>query len=315
MKPQLANDADIPTLPYPDVYALPKIDGVRAMNLGGTLTGRSLDPFKGVGVTEYFSRPDFVGLDGEMTLGASPVAPRLCSLTTGALGRFKGVSEMADFHWHIFDVVTAETVGMCYAERYELAERRVHSLGHERIHLVPFEVVTGAAHANRLIDEHLDSGFEGTIFRNAKAPAKQGRPGKKTQEFVRYKPWIDSEMLCTGITEGATNTNEAKTNTLGRTERSFAKDGLVPNGMIGSIQGRLLEDIVSPLTGKVLFPKGHVGTIGTGEMTEEEAAAWFKDQTQIVGHLIKFKHLAYGIKDNFRMGTFLSKRLPQDMVK
>ena len=58
MKPQLANDANLATLKYP-LIVQPKIDGVRALNINGTLTGRSLDPFKGFGITEYWSKPEF----------------------------------------------------------------------------------------------------------------------------------------------------------------------------------------------------------------------------------------------------------------
>ena len=52
LKPQLAEDAILDQVRFPCIVQ-PKIDGVRALNLNGTLTGRSLDPFKGFGVTEY----------------------------------------------------------------------------------------------------------------------------------------------------------------------------------------------------------------------------------------------------------------------
>jgi hypothetical protein len=57
MKPQLAEDAIIDAVRFPCIVQ-PKIDGVRALNLNGTLTGRSLKPFEGFGITEYFSKPD-----------------------------------------------------------------------------------------------------------------------------------------------------------------------------------------------------------------------------------------------------------------
>lgn len=315
MKPQLANDADLATLPYASgVMGMPKIDGVRAWNPAGTFLGRSMDPFKGFGVTEYFSRGDFQGLDGEVTLGPDPTGERLCHVTTGALGKFKGVTKMDDFHWWLFDYVPEiEDLARPYEERYEMLEKRFRALNHERLHLVPFEIVKDMQHANSMIGEHLDLKYEGSIFRNAKAGGKQGRPGKKTQELVRVKPWVDSEILVTGVTEGETNTNEAKINSLGRTERSSSKEGMVPNGMVGSIQGTVYGGDICDFAGRVLFKEGQPVTIGTGVMTEAEAKAWFEDQTQIVGWIVKFKHLAYGVKDQPRMGTYLSRRLPQDM--
>ena len=62
-KPQLAEDAILEDVRFP-CWVQPKIDGVRAMNLYGRLTGRSLDEFKGFAISNYFSRPEFVGLDG-----------------------------------------------------------------------------------------------------------------------------------------------------------------------------------------------------------------------------------------------------------
>ena len=131
MKPQLANDANLDTLEYP-ILVQPKIDGVRALNINGTLTGRSLKTFEGYGITEYFSKPEFKHLDGEMTLGCNPNSQdRLCSLTTGAMGAFKGVTEMADLHWHCFDWL--EDLSLPYPVRYEKLQQAVSKLEHPRV--------------------------------------------------------------------------------------------------------------------------------------------------------------------------------------
>lgn len=318
LRPQLAEDAILSKMIFP-VWAQPKIDGVRGMNLAGTFTGRSLDPFKGFGVTEFFSRPEFVGLDGEMTLGPDPCAPGLCSSTTGALGRIytetkpkRLITEMADFHWWIFDLHREDTLDLSYAERYMLAQAKVRELALPFLHIVPFEIIYNIEHANRLIGEHLDAGYEGTIWRQPGEVVKQGRSDKR-QQLWRTKPWADMEILVTRVAEGNTNTNEAKTNTLGRTERSSAKDGLVPNGEIGAVVGTVVKDFHCPFSGKLLFPQGMEVEAGSGEMTVKQAKEWFEDQSQIVGWYATIKHLAYGVKDKPRMGTFKSKRLPQDM--
>lgn len=110
LKPALAEDATLDKVTYP-CWVQPEIDGVRALKPGPQLTGRSLDPFKGYGVTEAFSLPEYTGFDGEMTLGDMPnSAERLCSLTTGAIGAFKGVTEVADLHWWLFDLVLPSTI-------------------------------------------------------------------------------------------------------------------------------------------------------------------------------------------------------------
>lgn len=313
MKPQLAEDADLETLRYP-VWAQPKIDGVRGLNLTGVFTGRSMDCFEGYGITEFFSKPDFLGLDGELILGNIPNAKgRLCSLTTGAVGRFKGVTEMADFTWRVFDYITPHTVGWEYAKRYEALERHLRSLNHPRLFIVPYEEVTTPERMKQVIHQHLMAHYEGTITRNPNAKYKEGRSTKEEQQLLRIKLWVDFEMLVTGITEGAKNTNAAKINTLGKTERSSAKAGKVPNGQVGSLQGTLLADVKHPITGEVIFKKGLPVTMAPGEMTTAEAVAYFQHPETIIGHIAKGKCMVHGSKDVPRFPIFQTLRLPQDM--
>ena len=311
MKPQLAEDAQLDKVIFP-CWVQPKIDGVRALNLTGQLTGRSLDPFAGFGITDYFSNPLFLNFDGEMTLGPAPnSAERLCSLTTGAMGRFKGVTEMADLHWWVFDYLTDPS--LTYAERYSLLAEKVAEMNHPRIHLVPYQVCINETELAAAIALYAADGYEGTIIRNPRAKYKPGRATQKGQELWRVKPWADFEILVTGVTEGQMNGNEAKTNTLGRTERSSAKAGMVPNGQVGSIQGTLLADFHCPITGDKLFAKGLEVTAGSGEMTVVEASAYFADQTRIVGHIAKVKTMTHGVKDLPRFPTYVTHRLAADM--
>lgn len=313
VKPQLAEDAILDKVFFP-CWTQPKIDGVRAMKLGETLTGRSLDPFAGFGITDYFSRASLTGLDGEMTLGDKPnCGERLCSMTTGAMGRFKGVTEMADLHWWVFDLVTEKTVSLPYSDRYKLLKEKVSSLQHPRVKLVPYTVCANRAQLDAVIAENASLGYEGTIIRNPQAHYKPGRATKKSQELWRVKPWGDAEILVTGITEGQMNGNEAKTNSLGRTERSSAKAGMVPNGQVGSIQGTMLADFFDPATGALLFAKGLPVTVGSGEMSVEEATHYFEHPDEIVGHFAKFKHMTHGIKALPRFPTYVSHRLAADM--
>lgn len=311
LKPQLAEDAILDSVIYP-VWKQPKIDGVRAVNLDGTLTGRSLKKFTGFGVTERFSQPHHRYLDGEMVLGPDPTAPRLCSLTTGAMGAFKGVTETADLYWHIFDFIGPSAGGMPYEERYGLAQHVAKNAGDKRLALVPYEIINCREELDLAIGRDLDFGYEGTILRNPHAVYKEGRATQKAQQLWRIKPWGDFEVRVTRLEEGAKNTNEAKTNELGRTERSSAKAGLVPNGEIGAIYGIILKDVLDH-HGRILFEKGREIKAGSGEMTVAEAAAWFKNPDQIVGHIAKIKHMTHGVKDEPRFPTFVSKRLAEDM--
>lgn len=310
MKPQLAEDAILDQVRFP-CWVQPKIDGVRALNLNGRLTGRSLDEFKGFGITEYFSQPEFQYLDGEMILGNDPTAELLCSQTTGAMGRFKGVDEMPDLHWYVFDYLREPEIA--YHARYNQLRQQVILLGDPRIHLVPVWECFDLSGLQEVINNFATAGYEGTIIRNPNAPYKPGRATKKMQELWRVKPWADAEILVTNIIEGSSNQNEAKKNSLGRTERSSAKAGLVPNGQVGSIVGNLLREFHCPITGKLLLPKGLEVTVGSGAMTIEQAKYYWENQSEIIGHIVKFKFMAHGIKDQPRFPTYLSHRLPEDL--
>lgn len=311
-KPQEAEDAILSKLKFP-CWEQPKIDGVRAMNRNGLLIGRSMDPFEGYQISEYFGRPKFMGLDGEMTLGDDPTADRLCSITTGAMGRFKGVTSMADMHLWAFDYLTPNTIDMSYEQRYEELIKRLLILNHDRVHQVTYKVCHNMEELAAAIALNNELGYEGTIIRNPRAKFKPGRATQAEQELWRVKPWADAEIMCTGITEGHKNGNEAKTNTRGRTERSSSAAGLIPNGMVGSIQGYMLKDFNCPFTGRLLFAKDLPINIAPGKMTDKEALYYFQHPEAIVGHPLKFKHLATGVKDVPRMATYLSHRLKQDM--
>ena len=59
MKPMLASDFEEGRAQFP-LFAQPKVDGVRAMNMTGTLTGRSLKKFKNKFVTKLLSHSEAI---------------------------------------------------------------------------------------------------------------------------------------------------------------------------------------------------------------------------------------------------------------
>src|SRR5262245_45806476 len=100
MKPMLASDWDENKIKFP-VIAQPKIDGVRALNMYGALTGRSLRAFDNSFSSYMFSRDLFRGFDGEMAAWEE-TAPDLCRRTTSALSSHDGEPWLM---WHLFDYV------------------------------------------------------------------------------------------------------------------------------------------------------------------------------------------------------------------
>ena len=317
MKPQLAKDVDLDKMVYP-CWGLPKIDGVRALNYFGDMMGRSLEFFKGFGQTEFWRSLELDRLDGEMIAGDDPKDTNLlCNRSTSALGSFKDITERAHVTWWVFDDTTLPKAP--YRQRYEAAAKRVkviqQTVGHKYqklVNLVPYTIILNKEQAEEFISKCLDEGYEGAIFRNPDAPAKQDRPTAKGQEFMRYKPWMDSEALVTGIVEGETNNNVKTINALGRSERSSHKENKVPNGMVGKLKAVVLEDIYHPTNKTLLFAKGLEITLGTGKATDKMLLAWFKDPSLIVNQVVKFQHMAHGVKDLPRFGAYVSHRMKED---
>src|SRR4051812_23807544 len=109
MKPMLASDWSEGKVQLP-VIAQPKIDGVRALNMFGKLTGRSLKTFGNPYVTSKFSGSALLGLDGEMAANHE-CHPDLCRLTTSALSSHKTQPFVL---WWLFDYVTIDTKAWAY---------------------------------------------------------------------------------------------------------------------------------------------------------------------------------------------------------
>jgi DNA ligase-1 len=288
-------DADLKKLAFP-IWMLPKIDGVRAMNPKGGLVGRSLKAHANKHVTETFSQPEYVGIDGEMAFGTATSAS-LCRDTTGALNRKEGTPNVT---WWGFDMLRSDTMALPYEERYEALREQVASLHRTHLQIVPYIV---AEDVDQLIRQEMDwllEGFEGMILRDPKGMHKHGRATVKEGAYLRRKPWADAEALVLDIEEAMQNNNEAKINELGRTERSSHKENLTGKGMIGSL-------VCKDLTSGIIF------NVGPGEMTHEARLWHFNHPETIVGHIVTYKSLQTGVKDKPRMATFKNIRAASDM--
>lgn len=314
MKPQLADNwlEDKQRLP---AWQQPKYDGVRGLYIAGQFTGRSLKPFKNKALTEFWSRSEFMWLDGELILpDTDGIEGRQCSLVTGATNSPKSpmVPDLIAFDYCAPDLISK---GATYEDRYYVLARQVEHLqgihGPNKVRLVPYHSVYAMDEVLALDEEFLERGLEGSILRNHLAPYKEGRPSTKVQELMRIKRFIDFEFHIESVYEAMENTNEAKTNELGRTERSTSKVGMVPKGMIGGFEGVIASDVVHK--GKVLFEKGMHVTVGPGQTTHAERVAGWQDKTMFVGKVGKAKFFPHQIKDKVRMPIFLGLRSEEDM--
>ena len=112
---------------------------------------------------------------------------------------------------------------------------------------------------------------------------------------------MDSDAEVLSAFELEHNENEAKTNALGRTERSTAKAGKVLSGLMGGLNVR---DCVT----------GVEFAIGTGFDANDRKVLWEQRDT-LPGKLLKYKFFPSGSKDKPRHPVFLDWRSKEDMSK
>lgn len=310
IKPMRAENADLTKVRFP-VWVEPKIDGVRGYNPEGTLLARTLKQHKNRYTTEFYSKSEYIGFDGELA-AESETHPALCRITSSAVSTIAGTPFTL---WHIFDFVTQETRTWPYRERYQYAKMKIGSLqqqglcGHLR--MVPYEVANNLDELMAIHQKYVDAGYEGSCYYGPDVTHKEGKSSPRHNGVLRIKDFIEEEALVIGITEGETNLNEAQTNELGRTFRSSHQENKVPNGMVGSLQCRLLKDVV--YMGEVILRKDQEINVGPGTMLEDEKRYYLAHPETIMLHVIKYKFFPKGVKDKPRFPQFQAIRSPEDM--
>lgn len=299
MKPMLASDADLSKIKFP-VMIQPKVDGVRGLVINGKLVGRSLKTHANRHVTDLFSQRQFEGFDGELFFGADPAAPDLCRTTTSAVNR---IEQRPFITFAVFDWLHEDVRGLPYFQRLsQLFDYMGKGIDKRQypIMMLPTRRVFTLDELEAADTAHLDWGYEGTIVRDPNGLHKQGRSTVREGGLLRIKRFVEEEALVIGLTEGQHNGNEAKTNELGRTERSSHQENMVPNGMVGNLLCRDLK------TGMEI-------TVAPGTMTHEDRRYNWENQDKVIGQIIKYKCFPIGVKEKPRFPTFQCFRAASDM--
>ncbi len=214
---------------------------------------------------------------------------------------------------HIFDLLDTMcgVIHMPYQQRLEHAARRVELCNLPYLKMVPWELVHTLEELYAFEDRCLDAGFEGVILRDPEGMHKHGRATVTKGAYMRIKRFIDVEGTVEGVVEATENTNEAKINELGRSERSTHQANMVPKGMVGMLKMCLLADV--EYRGQKLFEKGMLVDVGPGVMTHEDRIRFFKDPGYIIGTIGKIKIFPHGTKDKPRFPTWNGPRAAADM--
>lgn len=312
LKPMLACDADTTQeLPGPRII-MSKIDGVRGYHAGPDygIRGRKGRPFTNKRVVELFSDPALAWLDGEFAVGDIR-DPDLCRRTTSVLNSKDAPIDGLVFH--VFD--SLQHHALPYWQRYaSVTERLTTAMQYAyAVRLVPGLYINNMTDALAQDAVFCEQGFEGSILRDPHATYKHGRATQREGSYLRIKQYMDAEIIVTGLVEGQTNQNELETNHLGYAKRSTVAAGMVPNGMVATLVGRMVQDVVCPRTGAVLLAKDQEVTVSHGRMTHEERVRLMQHPEAAIGALAKFKFFPHGVKDKPRHPTFQCWRSPDDM--
>lgn len=292
MKPMLAATTDGKNLRYP-LLASPKLDGIRALVIGGVVMSRSMKPIPNLWAQKCFGRPEFNNLDGELIVG-DPVDKLVFNTTSSAMMTIKGSPQVV---FHLFDDFSDPSLG--FSKRLASASRRHAKLRYGPVELVDHEIIYNEMELQMYEENVLMSGYEGVMTRDPDGGYKEGRSTLKQEWLLKLKRFADGEAEIIGMTELMHNANEAKLNELGHKARSSHRSGMVGKNAMGSL---IVRDLVS----KVTFE------IGTG-FTQADREIYWAMKDDIIGRIAKYKHFPVGAKDKPRFPVFVGFRDPIDL--
>lgn len=275
-RPMLAakTPEDLSVLRYPLLGSY-KLDGIRALVIGGVVYSRTLKRIPSKFVQEMWGHQAYNGLDGELIMG-DPTHPNCYNRTYSAV-MTHGSEEEVDF-W-VFDHFLHKDDP--YYVREDLLRRTITS--HSGTTLLHQNILRSTEDVLAMEKEALNAGFEGLILRDEKAPYKEGRSTLREQSLVKVKRTEDSEAIIIDFQELYRNFNIAETDALGYTKRSSHAENMIPAGTLGALICRTI-------------PGGVEFKIGSGFDTALRDEIW-RDRALWLGRVVTYKHLPYGVKE------------------
>lgn len=271
-KPQLAiEQTKVKTQPA-NMYMSEKLDGIRCIVFGGVAYSRSLKPIPNLDIQAYVNYWAHIleGMDGELIVGDKN-APDVFNQSTSGVMRQSGTP---DFTFWVFDRFRPT---QSWLERYAYLVNIL--LLPDRVKVLEHFPVKDNESIDNFEAAMLAQGAEGIMLRDADAKYKCGRSGTKNPELQKVKRFVDNEFEIIGWEPKYTNTNEAKINELGRTERSTAKEGMVALDTMGSLILRT--------------SKGDTFSCGSGMTDAIRVDLWQRRET-LMGQLAKVKYFDVG---------------------
>lgn len=295
-KPMLA--AQKPTEKYPLKFpciASPKIDGVRAFVLDGTLYSRSMKLIRNKHTQKTLADERLNGLDGELAVG-NPWDKNLFQQTSSGVNTIEGEPE---FTFWVFDHISDKR----YQERLSDAEKLMGI--NVSVKMVEQRTIKSAEELDAFESEMLALGYEGIMVRSPNGPYKQGRATPKEGHLTKVKRFVEVEGIVVGFVERCHNDNEATTNELGRTTRSSHKENKRPAGDLGAMW-------VSVNMAEPGSPEDFAESkVGTGYDAPTRIHIW-QNREKYLGAKVKFRYFDHGIVDKPRHAVFVGFIDPDD---
>lgn len=286
-KPMLAGKcSDVSKLQYP-VYATPKLDGIRALKIDGSLVSRNFKAIPNRHLRHLFESLLLDGTDGELILLNDKPCGASFSETSSAVMREDGEPQV---QFMAFDLVK-ESARKPYLDRIADLEKSKRST-YLRI-LSPLKL---DSEGDLLAYEKqcLSLGYEGIMLRTGDGPYKFGRSTEREGWLLKLKRFDPGDVIVIGFEQLYSNQNEAEEDAFGHTKRSSRKDGMVPVDTLGKL---IVRDI------KTLVEFG----LGSGYDDAERYKIW-KNQAKYIGKIAKYQFQACGVKEKPRFPVFLGWR-------
>ncbi len=302
-KPMLAGKVtDVSSLRFP-LLASKKLDGVRCLVQDGRLVSRTLIPIPNVNIQSKFKGlPE--GTDGELIIGDPRAADCYRKTVSVVMSDDKPTNFYGgeETYYYIFD--TFAPPSDAFLVRATTTQGTAFKHYRQDVAYVENVKIKNVDELQQLEEAWLAEGYEGVMLRDPAGPYKQGRSSEKQGWLLKLKQMEDAEARVVGLVEECENTNEAKTNALGRTERSTAKAGMVGKGRLGKF------DVVG-VGGTYNGVEFAVGGGFTAAMREE---FWLPSASQeLIGKILKFRYFPSGSKERPRFPVFLGWRDKRDM--
>lgn len=284
-RPMLA--ATLPTGVYPPfgdedepVGVTPKVDGIRALVLGGRLVSRSLKPIPNLAIRSLLEAVLPEGADGEIMAGGGPSAggsmPTFQQCTSMVMSVSK-VPPRGTVKFFMFDYVR-DDMDKPYARRMEdMAALRLPSFV---VRLTP-QIVADRAELDAFESACLAGGYEGVMLRRMFGRYKPGRSTLREGLLCKMKRFVDAEATVIGAEE---LTRESEPDTR--------------SGLLGALVVRMA---------------GVVFRIGTGFSAADRAELWLRRHEMVRDQqLVSFKYMPVGVKVAPRFPVFRGLRHADD---